>query len=184
MTETTVFQSGNSQAVRLPKEFRFKSKTVQIFRHGDEVVVREKPRTLGYVLAALPPTTDEDAARLDDMLAIIREPQPQQEHRTDGRLSVVTEAEIRYGQACRPVSGPLAARIDALLGELRRLPLGPCAVAPYARLRAGQLRAGMPIGPNDLTLAAQALAEDLTLVSGNEREFARVPGLRIENWLR
>jgi antitoxin VapB len=79
MTETTVFQSGNSQAVRLPKEFRFKSKTVEIFRRGDEVVLREKPRTLGDLLAALPPITDEDAAQLDEMLAIIREPQPQQE---------------------------------------------------------------------------------------------------------
>jgi antitoxin VapB len=79
MTETTVFQSGNSQAVRLPKEFRFKSKTVEIYRRGDEVVLREKPRTLGDLLAALPPITDEDAAQLDEMLAIIREPQPQQE---------------------------------------------------------------------------------------------------------
>ena len=48
---TTVFQSGNSQAVRLPKEFRFKSKTVEIFRRGDEVVLREKPRTMGDVLS-------------------------------------------------------------------------------------------------------------------------------------
>jgi antitoxin VapB len=54
---TTVFQSGNSQAVRLPKEFRFKSKTVEIFRRGDEVVLREKPRTLGDVLRSLPPVT-------------------------------------------------------------------------------------------------------------------------------
>ena len=37
VTRTTVFQSGNSQAVRLPKEFRFKSKTVEIFRRGDEI---------------------------------------------------------------------------------------------------------------------------------------------------
>ena len=54
MTETTVFQSGNSQAVRLPKEFRFKSKTVEIFRRGDEVVLREKRLTVGELLASLP----------------------------------------------------------------------------------------------------------------------------------
>jgi tRNA(fMet)-specific endonuclease VapC len=99
-------------------------------------------------------------------------------------VSVVTEAEIRYGQACQPVSRPLATRIDALLEEIRRLPLGPGVVGPYARLRAGLRRAGTPIGPNDLWIAAHALAEDLTLVTGNEREFARVPGLRVENWLR
>jgi antitoxin VapB len=41
-----VFRSGNSQAVRLPKEFRFKSKDVEIFRRGDEVVLREKPANM------------------------------------------------------------------------------------------------------------------------------------------
>lgn len=76
MAETTVFQSGNSQAVRLPKDFRFKSKTVEIFRRGDEVVLREKPRTLGELLAALPPITDAEAAEIDAMLAVIKEPLP------------------------------------------------------------------------------------------------------------
>lgn len=42
MTTARVFQSGNSQAVRLPKEFRFKSKDVEIFQRGDEIVLREK----------------------------------------------------------------------------------------------------------------------------------------------
>ena len=79
MAETTVFQSGNSQAVRLPKEFRFQSKTVEIFRRGNEVVLREKPRTMGEVLDSLPPLSDEDAAALDEMMAIIDEPQAQQE---------------------------------------------------------------------------------------------------------
>lgn len=46
-TETTVFQSGNSQAVRLPKAFRFRAKRVEIFRRGDDVVLREKKRGLG-----------------------------------------------------------------------------------------------------------------------------------------
>lgn len=61
MSETTVFQSGNSQAVRLPKEFRFKSKTVEIFRRGDEVVLREKPRTLGQLIKDLPLLGDDFA---------------------------------------------------------------------------------------------------------------------------
>jgi antitoxin VapB len=80
MTETTVFQSGNSQAVRLPKEFRFNSKTVEIFRRGNEVVLREKPRTMGDVLAeafaGLPPLTEQDHADMDAMLAAIHEPLP------------------------------------------------------------------------------------------------------------
>jgi tRNA(fMet)-specific endonuclease VapC len=41
----------------------------------------------------------------------------------------------------------------------------------------------MPIGPNDLLIAAHALAMDLTLVTANTREFSRVPGLKLENWL-
>ncbi|HEY3300113.1 MAG TPA: type II toxin-antitoxin system VapB family antitoxin [Methylophilaceae bacterium] len=45
MTTARVFQSGNSQAVRLPKEFRFNSKDVEIFQRGDEVVLREKRYT-------------------------------------------------------------------------------------------------------------------------------------------
>ncbi|MBE7417683.1 MAG: AbrB/MazE/SpoVT family DNA-binding domain-containing protein [Ideonella sp.] len=79
MTETTVFQSGNSQAVRLPKEFRFKSKTVEIYRRGDEVVLREKPRTVRGLLASLPPLTEQDHAALDAMFAAIREPLPERE---------------------------------------------------------------------------------------------------------
>ena len=78
---TTVFQSGNSQAVRLPKEFRFKSKTVEIFRRGDEVVLREKPRTMGDVLREngfdmLGPPSDRELRDHDKMMAAIRAPQP------------------------------------------------------------------------------------------------------------
>jgi antitoxin VapB len=79
MTETTVFQSGNSQAVRLPKDFRFKSKTVEIFRRGNEVVLREKVRTLGELLDSLPPVTEEMAREIDEMMKIIKQPQPEAE---------------------------------------------------------------------------------------------------------
>ena len=46
MSIARVFRSGNSQAVRLPKEFRFKGEEVEIFRRGDEVILREKPREM------------------------------------------------------------------------------------------------------------------------------------------
>lgn len=52
---TTVFTSGNSQAVRLPKEFRLNSKTVEISRRGDEIVLREKPLLVGDVIGKFPP---------------------------------------------------------------------------------------------------------------------------------
>jgi tRNA(fMet)-specific endonuclease VapC len=57
------------------------------------------------------------------------------------------------------------------------------ALACYAELRADLEIAGAQIGPNDLWIAAQAVAEDALLVSANTREFSRVPGLRLENWL-
>ena len=57
MATARVFRSGNSQAVRLPKQFRFDSQEVEIFRRGDEIVLREKPRGMARafeLLAALP----------------------------------------------------------------------------------------------------------------------------------
>ena len=68
MATAKVFRSGNSQALRLPKEFRFKSKEVEIFRRGDELVIREKRESLErafHIITALPddleiPDRDKD----------------------------------------------------------------------------------------------------------------------------
>lgn len=73
---TTVFTSGNSQAVRLPKAFRFSSKTVQIERRGDEVVLREKKRTVGDMLRQRP-LAPEHAQDWDQVLNLIDDPLPQ-----------------------------------------------------------------------------------------------------------
>lgn len=54
-----VFQSGNSQAVRLPKQFRLRSKQVQVFRRGNDIVLRERPTKLSELLAELPPLPDD-----------------------------------------------------------------------------------------------------------------------------
>jgi antitoxin VapB len=53
MSKTRVFQSGNSQAVRLPKQFRFQVDEVEILRRGNEIVLREPKRNLGDAFAAL-----------------------------------------------------------------------------------------------------------------------------------
>ena len=83
MADTTVFQSGNSQAVRLPKAFRFSSKTVEIFRRGDEVVLREKKRSfadaLDEALGKLPAMSDRDVRELDAAMAQSRERRPVEE---------------------------------------------------------------------------------------------------------
>ena len=59
LAKARVFQSGNSQAVRLPKAFRFKSKEVEIFRRGNEVVLRETPVSLADLLEHLDPWPDD-----------------------------------------------------------------------------------------------------------------------------
>ena len=59
MTTAKVFQSGNSQAVRLPKAFRFRTPEVEIFRRGDEVILREKVPSLSSLLEGLPPWPED-----------------------------------------------------------------------------------------------------------------------------
>lgn len=58
MTTAAVFMSGNSQAVRLPKQFQFQSKRVHIERRGDEIILKELPQTMAEFLAKLPVITD------------------------------------------------------------------------------------------------------------------------------
>lgn len=99
-------------------------------------------------------------------------------------VSVITAAEINFGLDKRPVGAAVALRIARLQQVLPVLPLGAHAAPHYGRTRAELERRGTPIGPNDLWLAAHALADDLTVVTGNTRGFTRVPGLKVENWLR
>jgi tRNA(fMet)-specific endonuclease VapC len=97
-------------------------------------------------------------------------------------ISVVVAAELRYG-AEKSGSVALRTRIELLLSALQVLPLEPPVDAVYGRLRHHLTMTGHPIGPNDLLIAAHALTMEMTLVTANTREFERVPGLSIENWL-
>jgi tRNA(fMet)-specific endonuclease VapC len=96
--------------------------------------------------------------------------------------SVIVAAELRYG-ATKSNSARLAERIDLILSALEILPLETPADHHYAAIRHHLTRQGALIRPNDLLIAAQALACDLTVVTANVREFSRVPGLKVENWL-
>lgn len=102
----------------------------------------------------------------------------------DLAVSAITVGEIRFGLAAATLPASLSQRIEALLADIVCLPVDAAVSARYATLRAHLRQAGTPIGPNDHWIAAHALAADLTLVTGNVREFGRVPGLRVENWLR
>ena len=96
--------------------------------------------------------------------------------------SIVVAAELRYG-AVKSESTQLYDRVSLLLSALEILPLEPPADQRYADVRHHLALRGTPIGPNDLLIAAHALAADLTLVTANTDEFQRVPSLRVENWL-
>ena len=97
--------------------------------------------------------------------------------------SVIVAAELRY-RAARKGSPRLTAQLEAVLGTLEVLPFETPADETYGLLRARLERAGQSIGGNDLLIAAQAVTLGYTLVTGNEREFARIDNLSCENWLR
>ncbi len=99
-------------------------------------------------------------------------------------ISVVAYGELCFGQATSVRSAEVSAHLAVLLEMIQVLPLPLGAAAEYGAVRAALARVGKPIGENDTWIAAHALAEDLTLVTNNEREFRRVPNLRVENWVR
>lgn len=97
--------------------------------------------------------------------------------------SIIVAAELRYG-AAKKASAKLTSQLEAVLGAMDVLAFEEPADAIYAELRARLERAGTPIGGNDLLIAAQAVALGHTIVTDNEKEFARIPDLPRENWLR
>ena len=97
--------------------------------------------------------------------------------------SIVVAAKLRYG-AAEKGSSRLTMQLEVVLGAVDVLALEQPVDAVYGELRARLERAGQSIGANDLLIAAHALALGHTVVTDNEREFFRVVGLRIENWLR
>ena len=96
--------------------------------------------------------------------------------------SIVVACELRFG-AKRKGSSRLEERVDEALASLEVLPLDKESDRHYAEIRTHLSQKGRPIGSNDLLIAAHTLALDLILVTDNVDEFARVPGLSIENWL-
>lgn len=101
----------------------------------------------------------------------------------DVATSVIVAGELRYG--CRKKgSARLTERVEAVLREINILSLKPDVSAQYGEIRRDLEARGLPIGQNDLWIAAQARSADAVLVTDNEGEFRRVEGLVVENWLR
>jgi tRNA(fMet)-specific endonuclease VapC len=97
-------------------------------------------------------------------------------------VSTITVAELEHGvtKSHQPERNRLA--LMEFLLPFALLDFDYPAAEAYGSIRTALEARGSPIGPLDLLLAAQAVSRDLVLVTNNTREFARVPGLRIENW--
>ncbi|MBK5966032.1 VapC toxin family PIN domain ribonuclease [Thiocystis minor] len=99
-------------------------------------------------------------------------------------LSSVVLAEIEYGIAKSARQAHNRQVFDEIIAGFQVANFDQAASRCYGPLRAELERRGQLIGPNDLMIAAHALALDLTLVTDNTDEFSRVAGLRVENWVR
>lgn len=97
--------------------------------------------------------------------------------------SIIVAAELRFGAAKRG-SERLTTQLESILAVLDVQAFDAPADVAYGRLRTRLEAAGLPIGGNDMLIAAHALSTGSVLVTDNQREFERVDGLQIENWLR
>lgn len=95
------------------------------------------------------------------------------------KIPAIVEAELLLGahKSRDPEKGERA--VESLLCNYEVLPFDSACAHAYARIRADLERSGQVIGPNDLIIAATALAHDAILATNNVREFQRVPNLRI-----
>ncbi len=98
-------------------------------------------------------------------------------------MSAITLAELQHGaEKSLRVQKNLEA-IEELSSLLVVLPYSAKAALHYGSIRAELEKTGQSIGINDIHIAAHARSEGLTVVTNNEREFCRVPGLLVENWI-
>lgn len=100
----------------------------------------------------------------------------------DVALSAVTSYELRFGVARVPRAKRLAVQLEALLAWITVLPFDDSVAQVAAKIRAELERAGQPIGPLDVLIAATSLAANGVLITRNIAEFRRIPGLKLQNW--
>lgn len=98
-------------------------------------------------------------------------------------VSSITLAELEYGMKNSTNPAKNEQSLLKFLLPLSILPFGSAAASEYGEIRTYLQRQGIPIGPLDMLIAGHARAEGLILVTNNVREFERVPGLELENWV-
>lgn len=100
----------------------------------------------------------------------------------DVGMSAITAAELTFG-AARSGSERNRRAVERALGAVVVVPFDHAAALVYGQVRTTLQRQGTPIGSLDMLIASHAIALDVPLATNNLREFRRVPGLRVENWL-
>ncbi|HLY46815.1 MAG TPA: type II toxin-antitoxin system VapC family toxin [Stellaceae bacterium] len=120
-----------------------------------------------FVLRNRPPAVHEKFRQFEDELCI----------------STITVGELFYGveRSTRRLENRRA--VETFIGDVMVLPFTMRGAAHFAQLRAELTRAGATCGPYDMLIAGHARSEDLTIVTNNVREFGRIPGLQVENWV-
>ena len=97
-------------------------------------------------------------------------------------ISVITYGELHYGASKSDSPDKALAQLDIFLQNIPVEELSRRAARLYGELRVTLEKKGLPIGNNDLWIAAHACDLGATLATNNEREFRRIPGLSVENW--
>lgn len=120
-----------------------------------------------YVMKHYPPDLRDKFNALADQLCI----------------SSITLGELHYGAEKSAHRADKLIAIEHFVARLDVLPFAEKAAAHYGQVRAELERAGRPSGPHDMQIGGHARSEGLIVVTNNMREFARMPGVRAENWV-
>jgi tRNA(fMet)-specific endonuclease VapC len=98
-------------------------------------------------------------------------------------ISSITVSELQYGVSKSKRQKENQQRLDEFLLPFEIVPYDQTASRNYGTIRADLEKRGVVIGPLDLLIAAHAVSRDLVLVTNNEKEFARIQSLKVENWV-
>jgi tRNA(fMet)-specific endonuclease VapC len=202
-----LFRNGRNQAIRIPREFELPGDEAIIRKEGARLVNRagsaentdRTPRFMGTDRGRFRTDRRSAAGRRRVLMArllldtnilsdAVKNPTGRVANRMrrlgDGEIctSIIVAAEICFGFAKRE-SRRLAERVTELFRTLAVAALEVPVDSVYAGLRADLERRGLTVGADDMLIAAHAMALDCTLVTANEREFRRIEGLKIDNWL-
>jgi len=106
-------------------------------------------------------------------------------NRFDGQMciSTIVLGELIYGAERSSMPEKNMAVVESMASRLEVLPFETTDAAHFAQIRAELLSSGKPIGPYDMMIAGHARSRGFILVTNNRKEFDRVPGLRVENWV-